>query len=210
MVAATTAGSLLIRRAKTPGKRRKASPQADMSAAPVPKATSPARRAAGVSPEPTAQPTRTDPALPIPTAALKEKEASTIATWCAAMGTAPSRPARSPTSAKSPTSAPMWRPMGAPTRTARRISGQSGRLTNAPFTGIWPAAQATKAAWIQVEIDVAIPDPTAPSGGIWRSAPVHDGRSAPPKTSSRSSARLTTLASTADRSTARGAFAPCM
>jgi len=100
--------------------------------------------------------------------------------------------------------------MGAPMRTARRISGQSGRRTKAPFTGIWPAAQATNAAWIQVEIEVAIPEPTAPSGGIWRSAPAHEGRSAPPKTSNRSSARLTTLASTADRRTARGAFAPCM
>ena len=209
MVAATTAGSELMALAKRPGKRTKANPQADMRAAPVPKATIPARRAAGVSREPTAQPTRTDPALPMPTAALKEKEASAMATWWAAMGTAPSRPARIPTIAKRPTSAAMWSPTGAPTFTARRISRGTGRRTQLPVTGTRPAAQATKAAWSQVATAVAMPEPTAPSGGIARRAPAHPGRPAPPKTSRRSRSRFTTFAITADITTALGAFDPC-
>ena len=76
-----------------------------MNSTAAPNARSPARRASGVSPAPTAQPTSTEPAFPTPSAKQKVTLAMVRAIWCAPMSTALIRPARNPASANTPTSA---------------------------------------------------------------------------------------------------------
>src|SRR6266568_3739977 len=78
-----------------------------------------------------------------------------------------------------------------------------------PGTATAPTAAARTSAWSTVTVEVARALPAAPSGGSARSGPVQPGRSAPPKTRSRSSAKLTAFASKVDTSTARVSPSPC-
>ena len=183
-----TSGWSLSMRASAPGASQKQRADKVMMPAPPANAVRPERRAAGVSRAPTAQPTRTVPAMPTPTAAQKVKLASEMATWCAARLSAPRRPAKRPTSAKTPTSAPICRPTGIPTESALRRS---------LALGAWRAPGRTAKARMpncsKEQMLVARPEPGAPSAG----------RPSLPKTSTTSRQRFATLASTVATISAR-------
>ena len=114
----------------------------------------------------------------MPMAKVKVTEEKVRAIWCAARLSAPSRPARNPASAKTPTSAPKWRPMGTPTRRMRRSSSGSRRWRSAGRAGRGTCrmTQARKTTSPICTRLVASAEPPAPIGGIHRSGPVHAGR----------------------------------
>jgi hypothetical protein len=112
------------------------------------------------------RPTRTEVAAPMPSVTQKVKLASVMATVCAAAEVAPMRPARTPTIAKTPTSATTCKPLGMPSRKIvrtrsrwkRRRSGSGG--ASMLFTA--PASVSTIAVAASVE---AMPEPATPSAG---------------------------------------------
>ncbi len=96
------------------------------AARPMP--TRPATRAPCGSPRPIALPTRTVIAPAMPSGTMKAIEAKLIATWWAAMGSAPSVPISSAAETNRLPSKKMVTPIGRPTRNRPRISRRLGRL----------------------------------------------------------------------------------
>ncbi len=88
-------------------------------------AAKPARRAAPASRRPTAWPTRTVAAMPIPSGTMKTIAAVCSATWCAASATVPMIPMSSAADANTPCSSRNVAEIGSPIAISWRNNGQS-------------------------------------------------------------------------------------
>ena len=94
------------------------------SASDIPAA--PAHAMPDASRRPTALPTRTVVAMPMPSGSMNVTDAQLIAIWCAAAGTSPSRPTSSAVATNSEPSMKIDTPIGTPTRSSAPISRQRG------------------------------------------------------------------------------------